>query len=155
VQLQARNLGGNSYLWLPSTGLNNNIIINPLFNYNQSQEFKISIKNALGCIITDTVLVTIKGKKGIYVPKAFSPNSDGVNDRLYPILVGISKLNYFRVYNRWGNLVFETNTDNPAAGWNGLINGYPQPPETYTWTAEGIDIDGIVIKKSGNTFLIR
>jgi gliding motility-associated-like protein len=155
VQLQARNLGGNSYLWLPPVGLNNSLIISPVFSYNQSQEYKINIKNALGCNVTDTILITIKGKKGIYVPRAFSPNSNGTNDRLYPILVGISKLNYFRVYNRWGNLVFETNSGNPAAGWDGTVHGNPQPPETYTWTVEGIDIDGIVIRKSGNTFLIR
>ncbi len=155
LQLQARNLGGNSYLWLPPAGLNNNTVINPVFSYNQSQEYKISITSAAGCKVTDTLLVTVKGTKGIYVPKAFSPNSYGTNDRLYPILVGIKQLNYFRVFNRWGNLVFETNSGNPAAGWDGKVNGYQQPPETYTWTVEGIDIDGITIKKSGNTFLIR
>jgi gliding motility-associated-like protein len=153
--LQARNLGGNTYLWLPPVGLNNNQIINPVFNYNQSQEYKIHISTALGCVVTDTLLITVGGTKGIYVPKAFSPNGDGTNDRLYPILVGIRQLNYFRVFNRWGNLVFETNSGNPAAGGDGRIRGFSQPPETYTWTAEGIDIDGIVIKKSGNTFLIR
>ncbi|MBK8610791.1 MAG: gliding motility-associated C-terminal domain-containing protein [Chitinophagaceae bacterium] len=155
IQLQARNLGGNSYLWLPPIGLNNNQISNPVFNYNQSQEFIIRIRNVAGCIITDTVLITVKGTKGIYVPRAFSPNANGTNDRLYPILVGISKLNYFRVFNRWGNLVFETNSGNPAAGWDGKVNGFPQPVETYTWMVEGIDIDGLVIRKNGNTFLIR
>ena len=155
VQLQARNLGGNSYVWLPTVGLDNNRIINPRFSHNQSQEYKINITSSTGCNVVDTLLVIVKGTKGIYVPKAFSPNADGTNDKLYPILVGIKQLNYFRVFNRWGNLVFETNSGNPAAGWNGKINGNEQPPETYTWTAEGIDIDGIVIKKSGNTFLIR
>lgn len=155
VQLQGRNLGGNSYQWLPPTGLNNSLIINPLFNYNQSQEFKIHIATADGCSVVDTLLVKVSGKKGIYVPKAFSPNGDGANDRLYPILVGIAKLNYFRVYNRWGNLVFETNSGNPSLGWDGKVKGLSQPPETFTWTVEGIDVDGILIRKSGNTFLIR
>ncbi len=155
VQLQARNLGGNSYVWTPAVGLNNNLIINPVFSHNQSQEYKINIRSAAGCNVVDTLLVAVKGTKGIYVPKGFSPNGDGTNDRLYPILVGIRELHYFRVYNRWGNLVFETKSGNPATGWNGTINGYQQPVESYTWTAEGTDIDGIVIKKSGNTFLIR
>ncbi len=103
----------------------------------------------------DTQLVKINARKGIYVPKAFSPNGDGINDRLYPILVGIQQLYYFRVYNRWGNLIFETNSGNPASGWDGKYKGLLQPVETYTWVAEGIDIDGIIIKKSGNTILLK
>lgn len=155
LQLQARNLGGSVYSWVPSNYLSNSAIINPVFISGKEQEYKIHITTNTGCQVIDTQLVKISGKKGIYVPKAFSPNGDGTNDRLYPILVGITKLNYFRVFNRWGNLVFETNSSNPAAGWDGKIFGHPQPVETYTWTAEGIDIDGIIIRKSGNTFLIR
>jgi gliding motility-associated-like protein len=155
TQLQARNLGGNSYNWQPTVGLNNNLIINPVFTYSQTQEYRIYINTLFGCQVVDTQLVKINGKKGIYVPRAFSPNGDGINDRLYPILVGIRELYYFRVYNRWGNLLFVTNSGNPASGWDGTFKGSLQPVETYTWVAEGIDIDGIVIKKSGNTVLLR
>ena len=155
IQLQARNLGGNSYNWLPVVGLNNHLVINPIFNYNQSQEYKIYISTAGGCQVVDTQLVTLKGTKGIYVPKGFSPNGDGVNDRLYPILVGIQQLYYFRIYNRWGNLLFETTSGNPALGWDGEFKGMKQPVESYTWAAEGLDVDGYIIKKTGNTLLIR
>ena len=155
IQLQARNLGGNSYNWQPVVGLNNHLIINPIFNYNQSQEYKIYIGTPAGCLVVDTQLVTMKGTKGIYVPKGFSPNGDGVNDRLYPILVGIKELYFFRIYNRWGNLLFETNSGNPASGWNGLFKGHPQPVESYTWAAEALDIDGFIIKKTGSTLLVR
>jgi gliding motility-associated-like protein len=155
LQLQARNLGGNSYNWQPPVGLNNNLIINPVFTYSQAQEYRIYFNTAAGCQVVDTQLVKIYGKKGIYVPRAFSPNGDGTNDRLYPILVGIRELYYFKVYNRWGNLIFETNSGNPASGWDGTYKGSLQPVETYTWVAAGIDVDGIVIKKSGNTVLLR
>lgn len=156
LQLQARtNIGALSYQWLPNTGISNNLIYNPVFYYSQSQEYNIRMLTASGCTVVDTLLVEIKGNKGIYVPRGFSPNTDGSNDRLYPILIGIKQLSYFKIYNRWGNLVFETTSGNPANGWDGTFKGKPQPVETYTWVVQGIDIDNIVITKSGNTLLIR
>ncbi len=155
TQLTARNIGGIGFTWQPPTGLNSTSVINPVFTYNQDVEYRIAITLANGCVVIDTQLVKVRTIKDILVPKAFSPNSNGVNDRLYPFLIGISKLNYFRIYNRWGNLVFETNSAIPSLGWDGRYKGKLQPAETYTWIAEGIDIDGLVIKRGGNTLLIR
>jgi len=89
----------------------------------------------------------------IYVPKAFSPNNDGVNDVLRPILVGIQTFHYFTVYNRWGNIVFTT-TD-PNQGWDGTFKGVAQPVETYLWIAEGVTADGRKIVAKGMTSLVR
>jgi gliding motility-associated-like protein len=89
----------------------------------------------------------------IYVPKAFSPNNDGVNDVLRPILVGIQTFHYFTVYNRWGNIVFTT-TD-PTQGWDGTFKGVAQPVETYLWIAEGVTADGRKIVAKGMTSLVR
>ncbi len=155
LQLQARNIGGVSFLWLPNAGLDNNTIINPVFFYSQTQEYIVRITTTAGCNVIDTQLVEIKGKKGIYVPKGFTPNGDGNNDRLYPILIGIKQLNYFKIYNRWGNLLFETTSGRPEDGWDGTFKGKKQPVETYTWVVEGIDIDNLIIRKNGNTLLIH
>lgn len=89
----------------------------------------------------------------IYVPKVFTPNGDGSNDVLKPILVGISAFHYFNVYNRWGNLVFTTQDANH--GWDGTFRGVPQPVETYLWIAEGIDINGKKIVAKGMTSLVK
>jgi adhesin/invasin len=89
----------------------------------------------------------------IYVPKVFTPNGDGSNDVLKPILVGISQFHYFNVYNRWGNLIFTT--QDPNHGWDGTFKGVPQPVETYLWIAEGIDINGKKIVAKGMTSLIK
>jgi gliding motility-associated-like protein len=89
----------------------------------------------------------------IYVPRAFSPNNDGTNDVLKPILVGIQTFHYFTVYNRWGNIIFTT-TD-PNQGWDGTFKGVPQPVETYLWIAEGIDENGKKIVAKGMTSLVR
>ena len=89
----------------------------------------------------------------IYVPRVFTPNGDGVNDVLKPILVGITTFQYFTVYNRWGNIIFQT-TD-PNAGWDGTFKGVPQPVETYLWIAAGIDENGKTIVQKGMTSLVR
>jgi len=97
----------------------------------------------------------VAAQAGIHVPKAFSPNGDGQNDRLFPILVGISNLQYFRVYNRWGVLVYEARTYGTSIGWDGTYKGTPQPMETYIWVAEAVDVLGKTLKAGGNSILIR
>jgi len=89
----------------------------------------------------------------IYVPRVFTPNNDGTNDILKPILVGISAFHYFSVYNRWGNLIFTT--QDPNQGWDGTFRGVPQPVETYLWIGEGIDVNGKKIVQRGMVSLVR
>jgi gliding motility-associated-like protein len=89
----------------------------------------------------------------IYVPRVFTPNGDGTNDVLKPILVGIAQFHYFSVYNRWGNLVFTTQDAN--LGWDGRFKGVLQPVETYLWIAEGIDNQGKKVVQKGMVSLVR
>jgi gliding motility-associated-like protein len=88
-----------------------------------------------------------------YVPSAFTPNGDGSNDKIYPYLVGIKNFNYFKIWNRWGQVVFETKKE--GDGWDGTLRGVKQPMETYLWTAEGLDIDDKIIQARGSFVLIR
>ncbi len=87
------------------------------------------------------------------VPTAFSPNDDGSNDILYVRGWGIQKLIEFKVYNRWGQELFETN--DMQQGWDGLYKGEKQPIETYTYTAKGITFMGKEITIQGYVTLIR
>jgi gliding motility-associated-like protein len=151
-QLEARNIGID-YLWQSSTDLSNPKSRTPVITPSQEREYKIQIASADGCITTDTLLVQVLSKTEVFVPKAFTPNINGVNDLLRPILVNIPFIKYFQVYNRWGQLLFETKT--LGLGWNGLYKGTAQPVETYTWIFEGIDSEGNVIKSSGKSVLIR
>ena len=89
----------------------------------------------------------------LFVPNAWTPNGDGVNDRLFPLTQNVVKLNFFRVFNRWGQLMFETSTI--GDGWDGVFNGKPMMMDTYTWTAEAVGIDGKTFRRSGNAVLIR
>ena len=84
----------------------------------------------------------------VNVPTAFTPDGNNVNDRLRP-LGKIGKIDYFRVYNRWGNMVFQTNKI--GDGWDGNYKGVGQQSETYTWIFSGQMTDGQSIKISGKT----
>jgi len=150
--LQARNIG-DSYNWVPSAGLSNARISNPSFNHTIGADYKINITNAAGCTIVDSLLIRAFGKRAVYVPKAFAPNGNGSNDLLRPILVGIPTINYFRIYNRWGQLIYETK--NIGQGWDGRFKGTAQPIETYTWVFEGLDYEGQIIRESGKSTLLR
>lgn len=89
----------------------------------------------------------------MYVPTAFTPNGDGNNDILRPILIGMKELRYFKVYNRFGNLLYST-TD-IGKGWDGTYGGKGQDPATYVWYAEGVTYKGEVRFKKGYAILIR
>ena len=144
---------GNAYLWLPADNLNSNTIAQPLFTGNADKKYLVSITNDAGCTTIDTVDVKVYKAAGIWVPKAFSPNNDGVNDRLYPFLIGIKELRYFRVWNRWGQLVYESKTDLP--GWNGIYNNKLQPIDAYVWEAIGITQNNETIKAKGTVNLLQ
>ena len=77
--------------------------------------------------------------------KHFTPNGDGLNDQIYPICVGIKQLNFFRIYNRWGQLIFSTSQMNK--GWDGTISGIPQGTNNFVFMAQGVDYLGHVIFK--------
>jgi len=160
VQLNARSLGNNnSYLWNPAIGLNSYTIQSPTFRYDRSTEYTIQINFGDNCPVVDTVLVRIEPANSsgctsdLFVPKAWSPNFDGHNDRLYPLTVCIKELKYFRVFNRWGQLMFETNII--GQGWDGMFHGQPQVMDTYTWTVEATGEDGKYFKRAGNSVLLR
>jgi gliding motility-associated-like protein len=158
LQLSARNIGVQ-YNWTPPTGLNSPILKDPTFNYDRQVEYLVNITRENGCITVDTILVKIVAepagliRSDLFVPKAWTPNNDGHNDKLFPLTVNIRELKYFRVFNRWGQLMFETNVI--GLGWNGIFQGKPQVMDVYTWTVEAIGVDGKYIKKAGNSVLIR
>jgi gliding motility-associated-like protein len=160
VQLNARDLGpGTKYLWQPPVGLDFATVQSPTFNYNQNTQFTITLTPSNGsCPTTDTLLVQIVPDNGslksaLNVPTAFSPNGDGHNDKLYPLTINVKELKYFRVYNRWGQLMFETKT--LGQGWDGTFNGVPQVMDVYTWIVEAYGEDGVHYKQAGNTILMR
>jgi len=87
------------------------------------------------------------------VPDAFTPNKDGTNDFLRPLLRGIKQLNYFRIFNRTGQILFESKTGMP--GWDGTYKSTPQPTQAVVWMAEGVGVDGNIYRRKGTSILLR
>jgi gliding motility-associated-like protein len=104
--------------------------------------------------VQSTFSVLILPYTTIDVPSAFTPNGDGINDLIFPDGWGIRRLNYFRIYNRWGQLLFETNEY--RKGWDGTFEGIPQNMDTYIYQAEVETYLEIAPLKKSSTFkLIR
>ncbi|MBI3138833.1 MAG: gliding motility-associated C-terminal domain-containing protein [Sphingobacteriales bacterium] len=158
LQLQARDLdnsGFTSYQWTPSFGLDNAQLQSPLVILNSlgSRTYLVTARTADGCEARDDIRITAFARADIYVPTAFTPNGDGLNDRAVVIPVGIKELQFFSIFNRWGELVFFTK--NPSEGWNGIYKGKAQDGNVFVWEAKGVDYNGNVIYKKGTVTLIR
>jgi gliding motility-associated-like protein len=151
IQLHA--IGAKGYTWTPSRGLNNSFIANPVATLNQEQTYYIKGVTEEGCVGYDTLHIIVFAHADIYVPNAFTPNNDRLNDYLQPICVGIKKMEYFTIYNRWGEVVFTTKEI--GGKWNGLVKAVMQNTGSYIWVAKGVTYDGQVIQKKGTTTLIR
>jgi gliding motility-associated-like protein len=156
VQLLAQDLnnsGINSYLWSPATGLNNNTIANPIAMVDRDILYRLDITTNAGCKANTYIRLKVFDKADIYVPTAFTPGGNGLNDLFKAIPVGIKEFRFLSVYNRYGQLVFTT-TDY-RKGWDGLIDTKEQGSNVFVWITEGIDYNGNFIRKKGTVTLIK
>jgi gliding motility-associated-like protein len=151
-RLAARSFGSN-VLWSPGIYLDDATNVSPVFKGAVEELYTIDIKTNTGCVTVDTQLVKVIKGVDIYVPTAFTPNGDGLNELLRPTLMGVKELQYFKVYNRWGQLVFETKTK--REGWNGRINGAPQTTQAVVWELQAIGVDGKTYTQRGTSVLVR
>ena len=160
LQLEATvsDPAANSFIWAPGTGLSSTTVYNPVATLGAEMgdyiTYVVRATNTEGCYGEDDIRVTIfKTGPDIFVPSGFTPNNDGLNDKIDPICVGITKLEYFRVFNRWGQLVFQTSRI--GDGWDGRVKGQLQDTNNYVYMVQGTDYSGRVIFKKGNIMLIR
>jgi len=152
--LQLTANGSDNFSWTPSTWLSNPTIFNPLALPQDNIDYVVRVSNNQGCFDLDTIRVKVfKIDPDILVPTGFSPNKDGNNEIFKPIPVGIRSLDFFRVYNRWGQLIYSTGQI--GAGWDGTYGGAEQGPGTYVWYVSGTNYLGNKIEKKGTVILIR
>ena len=150
-QLQAQ--GGDFYQWTPSDNLSNPFIPNPVVTLSADAVYYVIATTSFGCATIDSIkLKVVKGPE-IYIPTAFSPNGDGLNDKFNIVPVGLSALHDFRIYSRWGQVLFTSK--NSKNGWDGTFKGVLQQQGTYVYMVSGTTIDGRPIKKQGTFVLIR
>jgi gliding motility-associated-like protein len=154
LQLQAS--GGEFYLWSPSTGLSSVNISNPVMIVSGEIEkirYRVIVSDPY---CSDSAFINVKVFKTnpqVFVPTAFTPNGDGLNDLVRPIAVGIKNIEYFSIYNRWGQLVFTTSIN--GHGWDGRISGKMQGSNTFVWLVKAIDYLNRPYFQKGTVTLIR
>ncbi|HEY4111325.1 gliding motility-associated C-terminal domain-containing protein [Puia sp.] len=148
--------GGDGWQWTPSIGLDNPNIANPIGIYTpetDSVRYLVTATSQYGCTGSAEVLVVIfKTGPNIFVPNAFTPGGP-TNNIFRPIPVGISTLQYFRIFNRWGQLVYSTTQI--GQGWDGRLNGQPLPSGSYVWMVQGISYTKRTIFHKGVMVLVR
>jgi gliding motility-associated-like protein len=147
---------GNSFTWTPTTGLDNPDIADPVATLSgniDSITYVVRAASAVGCYgVADIVVRVFRTEADIFVPNAFTPGSS-TNNIFRPIPAGISSLQYFRVYNRWGQLVYSTFTI--GQGWDGYLNGRLQDTGTYVWMVQGTSYTGKTVSHRGVMILVR
>jgi gliding motility-associated-like protein len=120
--------------------------------------FEVVVTDSFGCKAQDQILVSVEKFRKVFVPTGFSPNGDFTNDLLLVHGQKDSKAVDFRVYDRWGELVFELKDfafNDDTKGWDGTFRGQDCIPGVYVWVLEVEYVDGVREVYKGNTTLIR
>jgi len=155
--LQLNASGAAAYSWLPPDNLSASNIPNPVAIFNDesaSFRYKLIGYNEEGCKDSAYIMIKVfKTGPTVFVPTGFTPNNDGKNDLLLPIAVGMKNIDYFNVYNRWGQLLFSTQVN--GQGWDGKINGQLQATGTFVWSVKATDYTGKAYFQKGVATLIR
>jgi gliding motility-associated-like protein len=147
------------YLWSFGDGVTSTEK-NPQHLFPQTGTYRVllTVYNNGGCMDTASVEITETIIPKLAVPDAFTPNGDGLNDHIAPIAFGVTKIE-FRIYNRWGQMVFQSNDPQITylmnKGWDGTFKGKPQEMDTYAYTLQAVFNDGTETTKQGSITLIR
>jgi gliding motility-associated-like protein len=150
-QLEAT--GGVGFVWSPATPLNNPFVRSPLAVLKHDQYFEVKVTDDIGCSAIDGVFLRAIEGPTYHLPNAFSPNGDGLNETFTPIPSGIKTTDYFRIFDRYGVLMFQT--QEWLKGWNGNFGGKSALAGTYVWMIKGTDVNGNVVEQQGTVILIR
>lgn len=162
--VNATSIPGITYLWSPATYLSCTECTSPnidlsctasdCLDFPESVDYTILMQDTIGCFSVDTTIhfnIIIDTK--IALPEAFTPNNDGNNDIAYVRGWGIREFINVKIFNRWGQIVFETN--DMSQGWDGTFNGEPQAMDTYAYTIKAIDMNGEELLVKGYITLLR
>ncbi|MCM5527890.1 gliding motility-associated C-terminal domain-containing protein [Parasegetibacter sp. NRK P23] len=150
-----------SYSWTPATDLTcyGNGCDSAVATVKRDVCYQVKATNIYGC--SDTASICIKAfcqNAQVFIPNAFTPDGDGQNDIFMVRATGIASVKSFRIFNRYGEVVFEKynfTPNNPAFGWNGTIKGQRGIPAVYVYTAEVVCENGTTYAYHGNVTLLR
>jgi len=148
---------GVTYTWTPGASLNCSDCLTPTANPGTTTTYTLYVKDNMGCVDSSMITITVKkactSDEDIYIANIFSPNNDGKNDVLNIEGNAITNI-YWAIYDRWGNLLFET-TDQ-AQGWDGTKNGNPMETGTYVYYLKAVcKKTNAEVKLKGNVSIVK
>lgn len=152
-------IGAEQYAWQPVEGLSCPDCPNPWAYIFHSMGYTLTVTSEDNCTTTDSIFVEVIPRRRVYVPNAFSPNGDGINDLLTVFSGGEAiQVKSFNIFSRWGEHLFELNDfspNNPGIGWDGTFRGKEMQAAIFAWTAEVVFLDEQVVLLKGDAMLVR
>jgi gliding motility-associated-like protein len=147
-----------NYSWTPAQELSCNNCPSPTTVVKNNSFFTVEVTNIFGCKAADTLIINPICKSAqVFIPNAFTPDNDGLNDILMVRGQGIT-IKSFRIFNRWGELVFEKENfspNDPKYGWDGKVRGIPATPDVFVYTAEVYCDNGVPYTYKGNVTVLK
>jgi gliding motility-associated-like protein len=159
-ELRPNYTGANlQYTWTPPQYLSCANCPRPTTRPEEPVEYSITVRNAFGCEGSDKVSINLVcNGESVFLPNTFTPNGDGMNDIWYPRGGGIRLVKSLKVFNRWGQAIYERsnfNTDDRSAGWDGTLKGQPLAADVFVYTMAVTCDNGQVIETKGNVMIVR
>jgi gliding motility-associated-like protein len=149
----------SQYTWTPIQNLSCSNCPTPVVTVLNTTLYKLTVKNVNGCIGYDEILITaLCDKSLVYIPNAFVPDGGGNNSIFRIRSAGNLIVKNFRIFNKWGEMIFEKNNfpiNDPAYGWDGRVNGKIVNPEVFVYTVEVQCENGSTFFYKGNVTLLR
>lgn len=145
--------------WQPAQWLSDATVANPVASPLQTITYTVYASTASGCVsVSHTTITVICNKTIVFIPNTFSPNGDGVNDYFFPRSPGALKIKSLKIFNRWGQEVFNKEdflTNDQAAGWDGKYKGVSQQSDVYPYIVTFLCINGSTFFQKGSITLLR
>ncbi len=148
-----------NYNWLPATSLSCAHCPQPETTTKFNTRYKVAFVDSNGCRNTGAIqVIVVCPNANVFIPNTFSPNGDGSNDILYVRGKGLERVKTLRIFNRWGEVVFEQNNfpvNDGSYGWNGKYKANKPHPDVYVYQVEVFCENGDIIRFEGNVALIQ
>ncbi len=148
-----------TYAWTPVSFLDCSDCANPAASPIFNTEYTVKVTDVNSCTAVDSILVkTICNNLNYFLPNTFSPNGDGVNDVFYPRGTNVYNIQSLRIFNRWGQMVFERKNfpaNSSSDGWDGTFNGRPAPSDAYVYIVEVVCNNAQIVAIHGDVTLVR
>lgn len=152
----------DTFVWFPGETLRNPTDLSPFVHTYETETYTLTVFDANGCEGSGSITIEVDPNRNVFIPNVFKPgNTAGLNDYFYPIVgLGVKNVNYMRVYDRWGGLMYERNDFYPnpdvlAQGWDGRYNGDYVNPGVFIYVIEVSFLDDKVLTYRGDVTVVR